>query len=180
MNPIVIRFLPISALVLGLAACSTVGRPGDTRLVNGPVSGPDALQVQVVVPPSWRPLLEDRVADAFVSEIADEFDREGFVGRIGQLYPTDQPVPGTPLLSINLVEWRMDFSGNINCTFTATVQNNGMVRQLGVFSGMSLRWMSGPGRFGLSDSFDQAAQDAIQQLYTALAKSRLVPAVTQR
>lgn len=181
MNSASFRFVPIAALVLGLAACANTGVPSSsTQIVNGPVSGPNALQVQVIVPPSWRPMFEDRVADAFVGEIADQFERQGFNGRIGQLYQTDQPAPGTPVLTINLVEWRMDITGNINCTFTASVQSNGVSRPLGSFNGMALRWMSGPGRFGLSDAYDQAAQDAIQQLYQSLARTGMVPAIPAR
>lgn len=179
MNPIVFRSLSVAALLLGLAACSTAPVPTAT-ITNGPVSGPDALQVEVNLPPSWRPMLEDRVTDAFVSELTDQFDQRGFHGRIGQLYPTDQPAAGTPLLTIDLFEWRMDFTGNINCTFGATVQNNGVTRRLGTFSGMSLRWMSGPGRFGLADSYDQAARDALGQLYDAIARSQLVPGIVAR
>lgn len=180
MKSIALRLLALAPLTLIVAACSTSPGSNNTQIVNGPVSGPNALQVQVVVPPSWRPMFEDRVSDAFVNEIADEFDRQGFNGRIGQLYPSDQPAPGTPVLTINLVEWRMDVTGNINCTFTASVQDNGMARSLGTFSGMSLRWMSGPGRFGMADSYDKAAQDAIEQLYRSLAQTGMVPAITQR
>lgn len=179
MKPIVFRCLPLSVLLFALAACSTATGPTAT-ITNGPVSGPDALQVEVNMPPSWRPMLEDRITDAFVSELADQFDQRGFHGRIGQLYPTDQPAPGSPLLTINLIEWRMGFTGNINCTFAATVRNNGMTRRLGLFNGMSLRWMSGPGRFGLAESYDQAAKDALGQLYDAIARSQLVPGIVAR
>lgn len=136
---------------------------------------PGTLQVQVNVPPSWQPMFEDRVAEAFADYIIDGFKRQGFKGRVVQVTSFDEPSPGCCLLLINLTEWRMNQIGNIACSFTANLQTDRAVRTLGVFSGMSFRWMSGPGRFGLADAFGDAAQDAIRQLYDTLAKTELVP-----
>jgi hypothetical protein len=83
-------------------------------------------------------------------------------------------------LTINLSEWRMNHIGNIDCTFTANLQTDKTTRHLGIFSGMSFRWMSGPGRFGLADAFGDAAEDAARQLYDALAKTELVPDLRRR
>jgi hypothetical protein len=83
-------------------------------------------------------------------------------------------------LTINLTEWRMNHIGNIDCTFTANLQTEQTTRHLGVFSGMSFRWMSGPGRFGLADAFGDAAEDGIRQLYDAVARTELVPGLRRR
>lgn len=134
----------------------------------------------MVVPPSWRPMLEDRVTDVFTSTVADVFRDRGFQGRIKQVSSLDQPTSVVPRLTINLVEWRMNFTGNIDCTFSATLQVDRAVRHLGAFNGMSFRWMSGPGRFGAYDAYNDAAADALRQLYDAVVKTGLVPGAVQK
>ena len=145
-----------------------------------PPSKPGTLQVQINIPPTWRPLMEDRITEAFASYIFDVFRREGYKGDITEVRWFEEPSPGCCLLTINLVEWRMNHVGNIDCTFTASLQTEETTRSLGVFSGMAFRWMSGPGRFGLADSFEDAAEDAVRQLYDSLARTELVPGLRRR
>jgi hypothetical protein len=145
-----------------------------------PPSKPGTLQVQINIPPSWRPLLEDRVSEAFASYVIDVFRRQGYQGDITEVRWYEEPSPGCCLLTINLTEWRMNHIGNIDCTFTANLQTEQANRHLGIFSGMSFRWMSGPGRFGLSDAFGEAAEDGIRQLYDSLARTELVPGLRKR
>jgi hypothetical protein len=140
-----------------------------------PPSKPGTLQVQVNIPPTWRPMMEDRVAETFASYIFDVFRRQGYKGEITEVRWYEEPSPGCCLLTINLTEWRMNHIGNIDCTFTANIQTEKATRHLGIFSGMSFRWMSGPGRFGLADGFEDAAEDAIRHLYDELARTELVP-----
>lgn len=125
-------------------------------------------------------MFEDRVTEAFVSYIADVFRRQGYKGDIAEVRWHEEPSPGCCLLTINLTEWRMNHIGNIDCTFTANLQTERTTRHLGVFTGMAFRWMSGPGRFGLADSFEDAAEDAIRSLYDSLAKTELVPGLRKR
>jgi hypothetical protein len=143
-------------------------------------SPPGTLQVQVNIPPSWRPMFEDQITEAFFSYIAHVFRREGYTGEMVEVRRFDEPSPGCCLLTINLVEWRMNHAGNINCTFTANLQTERTTRHLGVFSGLSFRWMSGPGRFGLADAFESAAEDAIRDLHRSLARTELVPGLRAR
>lgn len=145
-----------------------------------PAVAAPTLEVDVVVPPSWRPMFEDRVTDAFASNVADVFHTRGYRGEIKQVSSLDQPTSIAPRLTINLVEWRMNFSGNIDCTFSATLQVDRTVRHLGAFNGMSFRWMSGPGRFGAADAYNDAATDALRQLYDAVVKTELLPGATQK
>jgi hypothetical protein len=145
-----------------------------------PPSKPGTLQVQINIPPSWRPMLEDRISEAFASYIFDVFRRQGYQGDITEVRSYEQPSQGCCLLTINLTEWRMNHIGNIDCSFTANLQTERANRHLGIFSGMSFRWMSGPGRFGLSDAFGEAAEDAIRQLYDSIAKTELVPGLRKR
>src|SRR5690606_19853852 len=112
--------------------------------------------------------------------IFDVFRRQGYDGDITEVRRFEEPSPGCCLLTIHLVEWRMNHMGNIDCTFTANLQTDETTRSLGVFTGMAFRWMSGPGRFGLADSFEDAAADAIRQLYDSLARTELVPGLRRR
>jgi hypothetical protein len=78
------------------------------------------------------------------------------------------------VLTINLMEWRFDPLGNISCTFTANLQTPRGTRDLGVYSSTSLGISRSPGIWGLADSFDEAAQGAIVDLYRAVQKSELL------
>jgi hypothetical protein len=176
------RYLPLLAFVPALLL-AYVNLSGQTQPPPPPPQQPpgaQVLEVDVVVPPSWRPMFEDRVTDAFTSNVADVFQNRGFKGQIKQISSLDQPTSAAPRLTINLVEWRMNFTGNIDCTFSATLQVDRTVRHLGAFNGMSFRWMSGPGRFGAADAYNDAAADALRQLYDAVVKTGLVPGATQR
>ena len=172
------RTLLISIALPLCVSLTAAAVPTDKK--PSPPSKPGTLQVQINIPPTWRPMFEDRVTEAFASYIFDEFRRQGYKGEITEVRWYDEPSPGCCLLAINLTEWRMNHSGNIDCTFTANVQTERASRHLGVFSGMSFRWMSGPGRFGLSDAFEDAAEDAIRQLYDSLARTELVPGLRKR
>lgn len=172
-----IRLLLCSFLFLG---AGTAWLSGQAEPQPKTPSKPGTLQVQVNIPASWRPMLEDDVSEAFVSYIYDVFRRNDFRGEIVEVRWFEEPSPGCCLLTINLTEWRMNHVGNIDCTFTASLQTEREIRHLGIFSGMSFRWMNGPGRFGLADAFGDAAEDAVRRLYDAVAKTELVPGVRQR
>ncbi len=144
-----------------------------------PAPAPGTLQVQVTVPPTWRPMLEDYIADKFVSQIEDVFRRRGFKGQIVEVSNYEEPSAGCFLLTVNLMEWRMNRIGNIDCTFGATLQTDHAVRNLGLFTQTAFRWMTGPGRFGLASAFDEAAQSAVRELYDKLARTQLVPNLRQ-
>ena len=169
-----------SALIFLCGLTCAVQAPAASNPRSSAPAKPGTLQVQVNVPPSWQPMFEDRFTEAFVSNMVDVFRRQGYKGGIVEVRWFEEPSPGCCLLTINLTEWRMNHVGNIDCLFTANLQTDRATRHLGIFSGMAFRWMSGPGRFGLSDAFEDAAEDAIRQLYSALAKTELVPGVRTR
>ena len=175
-----IQSLSRFALLLGSGLICALHAPAASQPTASSPSKPGTLQVQVNVPPSWEAMFEDQITEAFVSYIADVFRRQGYKREIAEVRWFEEPSPGCCLLTINLTEWRMNHIGNIDCTFTANLQTERAMRHLGVFSGMALRWMSGPGRFGLSDAFGDAAEDAIRQLYLSLAKTELVPGLRLR
>jgi hypothetical protein len=172
--------LPRSArLFLFGLACAVQTFAASNQPAPAPAK-PGTLQVQVIVPPTWQPMFEDRITEAFVSNLIDVFRRQGYKGEIVEVRWFEEPSAGCCLLTINLTEWRMNHIGNIDCMFTANLQTGRATRHLGIFSGMAFRWMSGPGRFGLSDAFEDAAEDAVRQLYFSLAKTELVPGLRTR
>lgn len=173
--------LILTLAAAGLTSCtSTATNAGSTVITDKPVAGSNNLQVIVVIPPSWHPMLEDRVDDAFVSHLADIFDQEGFRGNVVDVRQPDQPNPNFPVLTINLIDWRMNVGANVECDFGATLQAQNAQRQLGMFNGLAMRWMEGPGRFGLADTFGAAADDALRQLYRSIAQTQLVPGVVNK
>lgn len=173
--------LVLTLASLALTSCSNIPtNSGSTVITDKPVAGANNLQVVVVIPPSWHPMLEDRVDDAFVSHLADIFEQEGFRGNVVDVRQPDQPNPNFPVLTINLIDWRMNVGANVDCDFGATLQAQNTQRQLGMFNGLAMRWMEGPGRFGLADSFGDAADDALRQLYRAMARTQLVPGVVSK
>ncbi len=133
------------------------------------------LQIQMRIPPSWDPFLEDDVKDAFLSQVRDVFRREGYTGTIKEVDRFEEPSAGCCLVTINLLDWRLNHTGNVDCTFTASLQTDERTRNFGIFSGMALRWMNSRGRFGLANSFEDAAEDALERLYADLAETELVP-----
>jgi len=154
--------LTIASLLVALSACGA--EPAKSK-------APLALQVQVNVPASWRPWLDDEVADSFTDRARDILRQRGVEGRIERLELSDSPVAEVPLLTINLVDWRVNHVGNIDCTFTASLQTPRGVRQFGLYTNTTMRWLTGPGRFGLSRSFEEAAEGAIRDLCNDIAKT---------
>lgn len=138
------------------------------------------LQVQVNVPAEWQPMFEDRLTAMFVAHLAEVFRREGYTGRVTEVHRIEEPVNPDCLLTIHLVEWRANHTGGIECTFTANAQTENRARHLGIFSGLALRWMSGPGRFGLADTFEKAADDALAQLYRSLTRADVLPGFARK
>ena len=167
-------FAPTAVALLGLSLALLPGAaraatPSETPAPAG------TLQVQVHIPPTWRPMMEEDVADALTGRMRDIFRQEGYRGKIVGVRSYDEPSPGCCLLTIDLIEWRISISGHIDCTFSADLQTKNHSRHLGIFNGMAFRWMSEPGRFGLADTFDRAADQAVRNLYDSIARSGLLP-----
>lgn len=132
------------------------------------------LQVHVDIPPTPQPTAERDVGERFVNAMADTFRQLGFAGKVRHVDDLDKKQDDAPVLRINLTDWSTDRVGNINCRFSATLETGGAKRELGVFDGMSSGLMAGPGRFGASRAFDNAADNATRQLFDALAKTELI------
>jgi hypothetical protein len=155
----------VSGLLLFLPACATTERP----------EVPGTLKVQVNVPPSWSILLDDRVSEVFVDYVREAFYRAGFDRPVEEVRYVEDSAKVPYLLTLNLNEWRINRVGNIDCTFSASLQTPRGTRDLGLFTNTTMRWFGGPGRFGLSRSFAEAADGAIGDLCDKIAKSELLP-----
>jgi hypothetical protein len=135
----------------------------------------DVLKVTVNIPPSWNMLLDDRISEAFVDRVREVFYRAGFDRPVEEVRSVEEPEKQPYLLTINLTDWRINRIGNIECTFTADLRTPQGSKNLGVYTNTTMRWLSGPGRWGLARSFEDAAEGAIRDLCTAVAKSELLP-----
>jgi hypothetical protein len=169
------RFAATAGLLLGLAAAVPVR-------ANSPAPPPPPdLQVTVDVPPTWRPFLEEDIAEAFVSRLAEVFRRSGYEGRIAQVERPDEPVAGIPVLQIRLIEWRIDRTGHALCTFGAALKTDKGETSFGLVTDSAVFWPMTSGHWGMSRGFDQAnaledaAENALQGFYRKVGRSGLVP-----
>lgn len=136
-----------------------------------------SLQVEVSLPASSDILHERDVAEALTARVRDVFQRRGYEGKVHEMLRGDSTETGEPVLAINLIRWRMDRAGFVECSFTAGVrQADGTVVPLGVFTASEVAM--GTGRWGLSDTFERAAEHAADQLWTKLRKTEILPQVT--
>lgn len=171
------RLLPV-LLALGLLSGCATGPAGK------PTPPPD-LQVQVNVPPSWRPMLDDDAAETLASLLRAEFRRSGYTGNIVYLRAHETPQDAVPLLTVNLAEWRLSRTGNAECLFNARLRNaTGEDTDLGMVTSTdftSLRGRVGMGRaLELADSLERAALDAMRDLYRLVADTGQVPNLARR
>ena len=136
---------------------------------------PDGLNVQVNLPPTASLIYADRIADTFTDEVRHVFRQVGFNRPIEDIRFVDNPNASSQLLTINLMDWRFDRIGNIECTFTAELTTPRGTQNFGVFSGLSLGISRSPGWWGMVDAFDEAAQRALVDLAREVVKSELLP-----
>jgi hypothetical protein len=138
------------------------------------------LQIHVTIPPTPSPTAERDVGERFVDALDDTFRQRGFTGKVVRIDDLDKLKEGEPVVRINLVDWSRDHAGNINCRFSAVLETGGTKKELGSFDGMSPGLIAGPGRFGASRAFDDAAQTADRDLFDALAKTELIVGLRRR
>ncbi len=137
---------------------------------------PADLQVIVDVPPTWRPFLDDDIAEALFYRLKEVFKRRGYKGEIVQLTSLDKEAPDAPVLRLNLTEWRVDRVGNAQCTMTATLKTGAGESSLGLATGTAILWAHGS-RWSFSrqletaDALEGAADNALREVYDAAAKS---------
>lgn len=138
------------------------------------------LQVQVVVPPTWRPIHDDDTAEAFALLLIREFRSHGYRGRIVHREHPGAVDDASPLLTVSLAQWRIGRLGDPECLFNARLLNSaGENIDLGMFvsSGFtSLRARPGYGRpLEMAYALEHAARDAVRDLFRRVAESGQVP-----
>jgi hypothetical protein len=143
------------------------------------IKDPLALKVQVNVPASWNILLDDRIAEDFVDGVGQVLRRRGFSRPVEALSLVEAPEKTPYLLTLNLVEWRMNRTGSIDCTLHAQLQTPRGTRNLGVYHASSFH-SPGTGRWSLARDFDEAASEVLNQLGGDIAKSELLPALPDK
>lgn len=171
MNTFLLRrpWIWVCGLLLALSGCAT----------TQPSEVPGTLKVAVNVPPSWNMLLDDRVSEAFTDQVREVFRRAGFDRPVQEVRYPEDPEKLPYLLTINLVDWRINRIGNIDCTFSATLETPRGKHDLGLYTNTTMLWFGGIGRWGLARSFEEAAEGAIHNLCEAVAKSELLPGLQQ-
>lgn len=150
-----------------------------TVTAKSAVAAPDPvraglMQVTVNVPPSMRPFISDQIAEAFADRVAEALRRQGCKARIKYLDSTDTPATNQPLLAINLIEWRTDRIGSVDCTFSAAVTTPKGNKSLGLFTGTSMMMFPRRDWLARSDQFDDAAHQALNDLYKRISETNLL------
>jgi hypothetical protein len=158
------------ALVAGcaLAACASTTR-------QNTAGRPARLQLVVSIPPSMSFLHEEEISEAFGYRVISALHEQGLRGHIR--YVDDSfaaPSPETPTLLLNLLEWRVNRSGFVDCAFTAALEAGGARRELGAFSGTSLMTWSRRDWFARAEGFEDAARDAVTNLAARLQQTGLL------
>lgn len=150
---------------------SSAASPSD----SAPKARPVALQVVVSMPPSMRPWLDDDIAEAFADRISSALHEQGLRGEIAYVTSFDHPASDRPLLSVNLIEWRRDRVGMVDCTFSAELSSPKGHENLGLFTGTGLAMFSRRDWFGRAEPYEDAARDALSHLYQRIAATHLLP-----
>lgn len=129
-----------------------------------------SLQVKIETPTVIDLLQENDIHDAFLSQLDTAFRRSGFEGRIVEIDDVDNAASDIPLLQLRLIDWEKGHAGMVECRFTADLTTmDGRTTPLGSFSGRAMSWGRND-RFTLSKAFEDAAIDAIRELYRDIKK----------
>jgi hypothetical protein len=154
-----------------LSACNSARVGAATSPMN---DRPAKLQLTVTVPPSMNLLLQEDVAEAFAYRVSAALHEQGLRGRIRYVDRGDALAPEVPELAVMLREWRVDRLGSVNCIFTADLKTRAGERRLGIFSGTSMMTWSRRDWFERQQGFEDAAQDALDNLGRKLKETGLL------
>lgn len=169
--------------VLALALLGSVAGCASTRPTTP--APPADLQVQVNVPPTWRPMIDDDAAETLASLLRTEFRRHGYKGHIVYREHRDPIDDSLPLLTVNLAEWRLSRTGNAECLFNARLRNAaGEDTDLGMVASTEFTTLRGRVGFGrtleIADALERAARDALRDLHRRVADSGQVPDLVRK
>ncbi len=165
------RIAALAAFLLAALLSGCANTAQQTAAANG---RPPRLQVTVGVPPSMSIIHNDQVAEAFGYRVASYLHEFGFRGRVHTVYPGEDPLPGVPTLAVELMEWRVDRSGFVDCTFTAELVTTDTRRRLGIFHGTSIMMWPRRDWYARAEGFEESARDAITMLASRLEETGLL------
>lgn len=166
-----LRHLCLATLLpLGVLALSARAGEPKPAAAEKPV-----LQVFVSVPPTFRPMLDDDIARTLAYRLEDTFNRQGYQGITDYAAQPADIKATEPVLELTLVEWRVDLSKNVQCTFSAKVTDGAKETNLGIFAGTGITWTHIRDRWRLATAFEDSANDALKDLYRRIAEQKLLP-----
>ena len=134
-----------------------------------------ALQAFVSVPPTFRPMLDDDIARALAYRMEETFRRQGYQGTVGFAAHPGDIKASIPVLELTLTEWRLDLTGNVQCTFSAKLTKGKAETGLGLFMGTGIHWTHTRDRWRLAGAYEDSANDAMKDLYRKIATDKLLP-----
>ncbi len=160
-------------LLLGAFSCAALVANALTK--DSLVPRPIRLQVTVTVPPSMNLIRDDDIADAFAYRVSAGLSEQGFKGRVEYVRVGDDPKTDIPVLSISLIEWRVDRIGNVDCTFAANLSGPNGKESLGLFAGSSMMLWPRHDYFARVDGYEDAASSALSDLAKRLNATKIIP-----
>lgn len=160
------------ATLLPLALLAAPAQAADTKAA---AAEKPILQVFVSVPPTFQPMLDDDIARTLAYRLEDTFRRQGYQGITDYAARPSDIKADVPVLELTLVEWRVDLTNNVQCTFSAKITNQGKETTLGIFAGTGITWTHTRDRWRLASAFEDSANDALKDLYRRIAEQKLLP-----
>jgi hypothetical protein len=158
-----LRRLWLVVALVAAGGCATVNRP----------EAPGTLRVAVNLPPAMNIAVEDEISQALVDRVRAVFQQHGFNRPVERAYSVNLPA-NAAALTLNMLDWRIDNTGFVECTFGAVLQTPAGTRDFGLYTGSTPSWLEGPGRVNLERSFDAAADGAVRQLFRDIQKTDLL------
>ncbi len=124
------------------------------------------IHVRVDAPLSAHAFYQDDIADAFLTALQNQ----AHWTKYAHVFTEDDLGEGPyPRLTINLIHWRTDFSGDIVCRGTATFETKeGSWVSLGSFEGRTPGIMRSGSRAFLGRDFERAAEEASREIMKAI------------
>ena len=164
--------LPLLLAGAGLPVAAAAVSP---FVVTAPRSFAHDLALSVSVAPAVHPFKNEDARGNIEARIQDAFTADGFKGGVDVLTADERRELNLPLLEINVIDWQANPSLLADCAFTARLVTPAGVTPLGTFDGSSLLPPAGGVHDARDAALNQAATDAIDNLYHALRRGHLLP-----
>ena len=164
------RIAPLTLSLIGICALLASPLAAKPPTTEGP-----ALQTFVSVPPTFRPMLDDDIARALAYRMEETFRRQGYKGTVAYAARPSDIKDTLPVLELVLTEWRLDMTGNVQCTFSAKLTKDKTETNLGLFMGTGIHWTHSHDRWRLAGAYEDSANDAMKDLYRKIATDKLLP-----